>query len=120
MNTSFFAPSSIGPTRHFEDRAFERGLSPEVESFILTWGEEIEAHGAASYVTVVRRELPGEVRWSRTAKRAEGWVLVVSAAGSVITCYRLRNAWKTLRRRRDVKFLSPKAGEKPIQGKQGR
>src|SRR5450631_2242581 len=52
-------------TRHFEDRAFERGLPTDVEDFIFTWGEEIEAPGAASYVTVVRRALPGEVRWSR-------------------------------------------------------
>jgi hypothetical protein len=116
MNSMFAAAN----TRHFEDRAFERGLSPDVEDFILTWGEEIEARDSASYLTVLRRQLPGEVRWSRVARRAEGWVLVVSTSGAILTCYRLRDAWKTLRRRRDTRFLSPKVGEKPIQGMKGR
>jgi hypothetical protein len=90
--------ANIGPTRHFQRRAF--GLGRDVEEFIVTWGSEIEARDNALYFTVVRRDLPGEVQWSRLARRAEGWVLVVSDRGSIITCYRLRNAWRQLRRKR--------------------
>jgi hypothetical protein len=91
---------SVGPTNHFKQRARERGLGRDVEDFIITWGTQLEARDNAYYFTVLERELPGEVRWSRLARRAANWVLVVSEQGDIITCYRDRNAWRTVRRRR--------------------
>ena len=92
---------NIGPTRHFEERARERGLSREVVDFIVTWGTAIETRDNAYYFTVVHRDLPDGMHWSRLARRAEGWVLVISERGTLITCFRQHNAWRYLRRGKD-------------------
>ncbi len=90
-------------TKHFHERARTRGLTLDVQEFIVTWGTTIEAPYGASYFTVVWRDLPYEARSSGLARRAEGWVVVVAGNGAMLTCYRRRDAWHALRRERDVR-----------------
>ncbi|HEX4517625.1 MAG TPA: hypothetical protein VGH87_00635 [Polyangiaceae bacterium] len=56
----------------------------------------IEA-GDVTYYTVVDRDLPPDVD-EDLVRRARGWVLV-TRNGYVVTCYRERDAYRTVRRR---------------------
>lgn len=94
----FNPPANI--TNHFRDRAAQRCLPMGVESFLRSWGTETWAAGATQ-ITLVRNDLPPELRNTRLARRAEGWILVASASGALITCYRRRDAWHFIRRKRD-------------------
>jgi len=94
-------PKPYAATRHFVERARERGLPRDVEGFVLAWGTEIESRDDCKYFTVLRRDLPDGLAWSSLARRADGWIVVVAENGSLITCYRERHAWRTLKRRRE-------------------
>ena len=96
--------NTCAPTRHFRERARERRLSHDVEDFVVTWGTSIEARRGYSSLTIVRRDLPRELRDSELARRAEGWVFVLSDTGALVTCYWAGlHAWRRLRRARDVR-----------------
>ncbi len=56
----------------------------------------IEA-GDVTYYTIADRELPPDVD-EDLVRRAREWVLVVRD-GYVVTCYRTRDAYRTVRRR---------------------
>lgn len=86
----------MSPTRHFRERACERGLRSDVERFIVCWGAMIEVQGV-TYFTILDRELPPDVD-EDLVRRARGWVLVVRN-GYVLTCYRQRDAYRAVRRR---------------------
>lgn len=86
-------------TQHYQARAFERALDPNIERFLILWGTETRAAGA-THLTVLRRELPPEVRGSEEAARAEGWIIVTSDDGTLLTCYRRKDAWRYIRRKR--------------------
>ena len=86
------------PTQHFRTRAAERALRPAVQAFLMTWGTETRAAGA-THLTLVRRDLPPDVRDTEEAARAEGWIIVASDDGSLLTCYRRNDAWRFVRRR---------------------
>ena len=88
------------PTKHYRMRAASRALRPDVEAFLMTWGTETRAAGA-THVTLVRRSLPPELRGSAEAARAEGWILVAANDGSLLTCYRRRDAVRFIRRKSD-------------------
>ena len=90
------------PTQHYRSRSAERALKPDVEAFLMTWGTETRAAGA-THLTIVRRDLPPEVRDSKEAARAEGWIVVASHDGSLLTCYRRRDAWHFLRRKSQMR-----------------
>lgn len=90
-------------TKHFQRRAHERQLSKSVEEFLLRWGTETWAAGA-SQITLVRNELPADVRDSKEALRAEGWILVLAADGALLTCYRRRAAWRFIRTKRECPY----------------
>ena len=87
-------------TRHYRARAVQRALSSRVEQFLRTWGTETWAAGATQ-ITLLRSELPPEVRDSPEARRAEDWILVAGDNGRFVTCYRRRDAWHFIRRKRD-------------------
>lgn len=86
-------------TKHYRERAEQRGLSPEVESFLLRWGTEVQA-GGARHLTLLRRDLPRALRDSENAERARDWILVGGEDGALITCYRRRNAWRFLQKKK--------------------
>ena len=95
--------TGCGTTKHFVERARTRGLAPDVADFIVLWGATVEGRDGATYFTVVRRELPAEVRDDDLARRADGWVLVVAERGWILTCYRCNNAWRWVRRRAECR-----------------
>lgn len=86
------------PTQHYRTRAAKRALRPDVEAFLMNWGTETRAAGA-THVTLVRRDLPPDVRNSEEAARAAGWIIVASDDGSLLTCYRREDAWRFIRRK---------------------
>lgn len=83
-------------THHFAERAAERALRQDVEAFVLTFGSERRTR-AATLLTVVERDLPPDLRSTDVARRARDWVFVVSPEGALVTCYRQRCAWRTVR-----------------------
>lgn len=86
------------PTRHYEARAAERALRPDVAKFLLVWGTETCAAGAI-HLTLVRRDHPIDLRDSDKAVRAEGWIIVAGDDGPLVTCYRRNDAWRFVRRK---------------------
>lgn len=85
-------------THHYVSRAAERALRPDVEEFLMTWGTETRAAGA-THITLVRRDLPADLRDTEEAARAEGWILVAGDGGVLVTCYRRDDAWRFVRRK---------------------
>jgi hypothetical protein len=90
------------PTHHYKARAAERALRSDIEEFLMTWGTEMRAAGA-THITLVRRDLPFELQDSEEADRAEGWIIVASDDGSLITCYRRTDAWRFVRRKSQMR-----------------
>ena len=90
------------PTQHYRTRSAERSLKPHVEAFLMMWGTETRAAGA-THLTIVRRDLPPEIRDSDEAARAEGWIVVTSDDGLLLTCYRREDAWRFLRRKSQMR-----------------
>lgn len=86
------------PTRHYEARATERAFRSSVEAFLMTWGTETRGAGA-THITLRRRDLPSELQGTEQATRAEGWIIVASDDGSLVTCYRRNDAWRFVRRK---------------------
>lgn len=93
-------PAKFPASRHYRVRTAERRLRSEIEDFVLRWGEVWRA-ASAEHFTIVERELPPELRGSALASRARDWIVVVSQDGTLLTCYRHRNA---------VRFLQRKSG----------
>lgn len=62
------------------------------------WGTEIWAAGALQ-ITLVRKDLPPDLRDSPIARRAEGWILVAAPNGTLMTCYQRRDAWRFVTRK---------------------
>lgn len=84
-------------THHFRERAAERALRTDVEAFVLTFAIERHAR-AAMLLTIVERDLPPDLQGTEIARRARDWVFVASPdGGSLVTCYRRRNAWRSVR-----------------------
>lgn len=90
------------PTQHYKARACERALRSDVEEFLMTWGTETRAAGA-THITLVRRDLPSDLQDSEEAARAEGWVIVAGDDGALVTCYRRNDAWRFVRRKRQMR-----------------
>lgn len=88
------------PTEHYRARADERALPPDVEEFLWMWGTEFWAAGARQ-ITLCRDHLPPELRTSRLARRAEGWILVAAPNGALMTCYHRPDAWRFVQRKCD-------------------
>lgn len=92
----------IRPSAHFRWRAARRALRDEVLEFVMRWGEPTRAAGATHW-TIVRNELPAELRNSATAAAAERWIIVADDDGSLITCYRREDAWRFVRRKSQIR-----------------
>jgi hypothetical protein len=85
-------------TLHFRARAAERALPEGVENFLRMWGTEIWAAGAVQ-ITLLRDDLPPDLRDSRIARLADGWILVAAPNGTLMTCYYRRNALRFIHRK---------------------
>lgn len=83
-------------THHFRERAAERALRRDVETFVLTFAAERRTR-AATLLTIVERDLPPDLRGTDIARRARDWIFVVSPEGALVTCYRQRGAWRNVR-----------------------
>jgi hypothetical protein len=83
-------------TRHFLERASQRGLRPHVLDFILVFGVGTHAAGATSW-TVLEHALPADLRGTELARRARDWIVVETDEGWLLTCYRRTNAGRFLR-----------------------
>jgi hypothetical protein len=93
-------------SRHFEARSRHRGLRNEVRDLIYWFGTEFTgAH--AVYITLLRRELPPDLRDAPLVEEALGWVLVLSHAGTALTCYYHPDAAQFARRRSEVRACKP-------------
>lgn len=68
----------------------------------MTWGTETRAAGA-THITLVRRHLPIDLQYTEEAARAEGWIIVASDDGSLVTCYRRNDAWRFVRRKSQIR-----------------
>lgn len=88
----------VRETRHFVSRKQERGLQPGVKEFILEWAKPVYRSGEI-FLTVREKDLPSEVRHSVLAKRAKGWVLVLTHTGALVTAYWNKNAVSHLKRK---------------------
>ncbi|HNS98865.1 MAG TPA: hypothetical protein PLJ27_26315 [Polyangiaceae bacterium] len=87
----------VAVTHHFATRAAQRGLSPRLLHFILSYGTEFPAHGAVSF-TVRARDLPDDLRDLPEVELAKDWI-VVMAENTLITCYHRPRASAFLRRK---------------------
>lgn len=85
-------------TRHFIERASRRHLRRDVFDFVFAYGNEVRACGA-EHLTVRDRDLPADVRGTALARRASGWIVVRADDGSLLTCYRRRDALRFVRRK---------------------
>lgn len=91
-------PRRFRVTGHYRLRKATRRLRSEIEEFVLFWGREWRA-ADAYHLAVLNRELPTELRDSDLASRARDWIVVVGEDGSLLTCYRHRDAARHLRRK---------------------
>ncbi|MDI3284245.1 hypothetical protein [Polyangium sp. 15x6] len=93
------ASSTIATARHhFWLRCAERGLRADLRDFILTYAVEFRARGA-THLVVLERRLPIELQGTDLARRARGWILLLSDDGTPLTCYRRFDATRKLRRK---------------------
>lgn len=88
--------SSVCRSRHFGERAALRHIEDEVVDFVLAWGTCFFRSGVV-FQTVQERRLPRELRNSRIARRAMGWVLCLAHDGLLLTGYFRRDAIHSLR-----------------------
>jgi hypothetical protein len=90
---------SIPRTRHFQARCQQRGLRPQTQALLMTWGRTLQV-GSSQFTTLLRRDLPPELRETEDVRRAEDWILVTMENGSLVTCYHQRDAWRFLQQKR--------------------
>jgi hypothetical protein len=99
-------------TQHYLVRAKQRALPPAVEMFVQMWGTETWATGARQ-ITVIRKDLPPELRDSSIARRAEGWILVAAPNGALMTCYQRADAWRFIVCKGEARRPRKGRGSKP-------
>lgn len=88
-------------TLHYRRRRVERALRRDVEAFVMTYGTERRARGA-THLTIVRGDLPLDLRDAEITDRATGWIVIEADDGSRLTCYRRDDAWKYVRRKSEA------------------
>lgn len=91
-------------TNHCETRMAQRGLNYEHLLMAMEYGKMIFKQGLTFYV-VTRRSLPGGLD-SSLASKLDNLVVVVSADGAIITCYKSKNAIKHIRRKSNHLYVT--------------
>ena len=79
----------ISLSQHFIKRQEQRGLKKNVLNFILEFGE-ISTARRATWLLVMRKNLPYNLRNSSLAMRASQWIVMIKG-GILVTCYRVDN-----------------------------
>jgi hypothetical protein len=77
-------------TQHGRDRASSRGLSPLMMQAVFSFGREVHTRGAVIYA-VGNKEVTQAKASSEDISEIEGWHIVCSRQGEVITVYRNRD-----------------------------
>jgi hypothetical protein len=77
-------------TQHGRDRASARRLSPLMRQTVFDFGREVHTRGAVIYV-VGNKEVTEAKAFSEDISEIEGWHIVCSRQGEIITAYRNRD-----------------------------
>ncbi len=77
-------------TQHGRNRACARRLSPEMMQAVFDFGREVHTRGAVIYVVGIK-EVTQAKGLSIDISEVEGWHIVCSRGGDVITVYRNRD-----------------------------
>lgn len=88
----------LRPTDHYQARKDERGLSLEVQEYIIKWATPIYRSGLIN-LTLRWKDLPESERHSKMAVRAMGWIVVQSHDGALVTTYWRQDAVGYLKRK---------------------
>lgn len=104
MDATMAVSGGFDKTRHFRERQSARHLREDVLAFVLTWGIEARLAGA-THITVLDCELPKELRDTKLARAAHGWVVLI-VDGQLLTCYRRRDASRFIRVKRKRRLSS--------------
>jgi hypothetical protein len=96
-------------TEHAETRANARGIAQCDMESILAFGREVHTRGAVIYA-VGRREVERAEAISEDISELEGWHIVCSRQGEIITVYKNRDlrGLRPRRRTRNDRFLRPR------------
>jgi hypothetical protein len=94
-------------TKHGESRLFGRGLRQMSLEQVLEFGREVHTRGAIIHV-VGRNEVAQAARVSADISEVEGWHVVCSRQGTLITAYRNHDlrGLRPRRRTRNERFIS--------------
>ena len=88
---------------HFQSRQAQRGLRPDVLNLIVAWARPVHGAGAV-FLTLRSFDVPPSLRRLELIERARDWVVVQTRDGTLITCYRRRNASAWVRRMKAARF----------------
>lgn len=84
-------------TRHFKQRAAQRGITPEMIDCVTDMITPIRKQGLLFYV-VRRKDLPSYIR-PELADKLIGLVIIATADGWALTCYKNRSAFKNIQKK---------------------
>jgi hypothetical protein len=85
-------------TDHFEQRCKEGGLSIQDALLIIDLGLCIPKGHYNLYA--ISRQMAHELNLDTEFQRLQGWVVVESADGALVTCYKTHDAYGTIKKKR--------------------
>lgn len=88
----------LRPTDHYRGRRDERGLSLEVQEYIIKWAKPVYRSGMIN-LSLRWKDLPESECHSKMAQRAIGWIVVQSHDGALVTTYWRQDAVGYLKRK---------------------
>jgi len=98
-------------TKHGEARLYARGLPPAQVQAVFEFGREVHTRGAVIHA-VGRKEVEYAEHCAADIADLEGWHIVCSRQGDIITVYRNRNlrGLRPRRRTRTNRYLQKERG----------
>jgi hypothetical protein len=94
---------NITATNHVIERAAQRNLSPRDITFVLRHGRVLYRTGIQFYF-LGRRDIPEELRRESRISRLEGFAVLLSHDGTLITAYKNPKALRKIRRKSKQRF----------------
>lgn len=98
LETGEVFTTSWNTTKHCQERLFQRGISYKHMLMAMEFGEAHFKQGFI-YYTVVSKYIPKSVS-PKDTRLINNLVVVVSATGEIVTCYRSKNGIKHVKRKR--------------------